>query len=193
MTVSITGETFAEDDESFSLALTSVESPYSATLGAKATGTGVIVDDDTLFVTIGNARVIEGNVGSTNALFTVSLSAASTSAITVSYATESGSANPVDYASQSGAIVFSPGQTSRVIAVPVNGDTDVEPDETFSVTLSGAAGALLGTAKSGIGTIVNDDQPAARLVFSVEEGGSVVAGGQLSYTMHVHQHRVGCV
>jgi hypothetical protein len=42
----------------------------------------------------------------------------------------------------------------------VNGDTAVEANETFSVTLSGPANAILGTA-TGTGTILNDDTVAA--------------------------------
>jgi len=40
--------------------------------------------------------------------------------------------------------------------VPVNGDTTVEPDETFSVVLSNAVNATIGDG-TGVGTIGNDD------------------------------------
>jgi Ca2+-binding RTX toxin-like protein len=48
------------------------------------------------------------------------------------------------------------GETTKTITVNVAGDRAVEPDEGFTVTLSGASGATLGTATAR-GTIVNDD------------------------------------
>jgi uncharacterized repeat protein (TIGR01451 family) len=53
-------------------------------------------------------------------------------------------------------LTFNPGVTSQPINVPIVGDTTAEPDETFTVTLSGASNALIGTA-IGSGTIQNDD------------------------------------
>ena len=56
-----------------------------------------------------------------------------------------------------GTVNFAAGESSKVISVDVAGDTAVETDEAFSVTLSNpGAGAILGTA-SATGTIVNDD------------------------------------
>ena len=50
----------------------------------------------------------------------------------------------------------SAGQTSGTIAVAVSGRQVVEPDETFTVTLSTPVNATLATA-TGTGTIANDD------------------------------------
>ena len=60
-------------------------------------------------------------------------------------------------------LTFAPGVSTRPITVTVNGDTTVEPNETFSVTLSSATNAVLGTA-TGTGTILNDDAPPATTV-----------------------------
>src|SRR6185436_3783713 len=46
--------------------------------------------------------------------------------------------------------------TSQTISVVVNGDTQSEPDETFTVNLSGAVSASIADGQ-GTGTIVNDD------------------------------------
>src|SRR5437899_11269321 len=53
-------------------------------------------------------------------------------------------------------VTFAPGQTSQTVTVTVNGDTKFEPDETFTVNLSGATNATI-TDNQGVGTIVNDD------------------------------------
>ena len=42
------------------------------------------------------------------------------------------------------------------MAITINGDTAVEPDETFHVDLASASGATIADAQ-GQGTIVNDD------------------------------------
>ncbi len=109
-------------------------------------------------LSISNATVTEGNSGTTNATFTVTLSATSTKAVTVSYATADGSATTADndYTAISGTLTFAPGETSKTITVAITGDTKFEPDETFSVNLSGAAHATIATG-TGTGTIQNDD------------------------------------
>lgn len=49
------------------------------------------------------------------------------------------------------------GETSKTVGVTVNGDTVVEPDETFTVTLSSPTHGVLAKA-SATGTILNDDK-----------------------------------
>jgi hypothetical protein len=106
---------------------------------------------------ITDVSVAEGNAGSSTATFTVTLSAAAAGAVTVNYATANGSATAgSDYAATSGTLTFSAGQTSKTVAVTINGDATVEPDETFSVNLSAASGATIADAQ-GAGTITNDD------------------------------------
>src|SRR5205823_3911149 len=53
-----------------------------------------------------------------------------------------------------------PGTTTRTITVLVNGDTTIENNETFTVTLSNAQNAKISTA-TGTGTIQDDDTPPA--------------------------------
>lgn len=108
-------------------------------------------------LSIDNVTANEGNSGTTAFVFTVTLSAASASTVMVNYATSNGSAIAgSDYASKSGTLTFSPGTLTQTISVDVTGDTNVEPNETFFVTLSSPVNAVLGTAQ-GTGTIVNDD------------------------------------
>jgi uncharacterized repeat protein (TIGR01451 family) len=119
---------------------------------------GTINDDDPPpSMSIADVSVTEGNSGTTNATFNVSLSAASGKTVTVDYATANSSATqPSDYKSTSGALTFAPGQTAKTVDVAVVGDTDIEPDESYNVNLSGPSNASLGDG-AGLGTIVNDD------------------------------------
>ncbi len=80
--------------------------------------------------------------------------------MTVDFATANGTATaPSDYTANSGTVTFAPGVTSQTVTVQVNGDTTVEPNETFNVNLTNATGNATIADAQGVGTIVNDDQP----------------------------------
>ena len=122
----------------------------------------------------------EGNSGTTNLNFNVTLSAASGQTITVDYATADGTALiGNDYQPATGTLTFNPGETSKPLTVMANGDTQDEPNETFVVNLSNATNATLSKGQ-GTGTIVNDDAPAgpafefSQSSYSVAEGLSAV-------------------
>src|SRR5206468_3195161 len=123
-----------EFDESYAVRL---NSPVNATLGDPE-GLGTIIDDDDPpTISINDVRVLEGNSGTTNAIFTVSLSAASGKVIAVNYLTIDGTAAaPGDYTSINGTLTFAAGELTKTLVVPVNGDTVREGDETFIVRLS---------------------------------------------------------
>lgn len=118
-------------------------------------------------LSIGPASKVEGNAGTSNLGFTVSLSAASNSAVTVGYSTSNGTATAgQDYVATSGTVTFNAGETSKTVNVAVNGDTTIESDETFTVTLSNPAGASIATP-TATGTIVNDDVAPAPVLPTV--------------------------
>ena len=110
-------------------------------------------------VTISPVSVLEGNSGTTLAVFTVNLSAASMDPLTVNYVTHNGTATAgSDYAAASGSLIFAPGTTSKSFSVVVFGDIQVESNETFivSVGFPNAAGGADIRAEI-VGTIRNDD------------------------------------
>ncbi|MFM7071034.1 MAG: Calx-beta domain-containing protein, partial [Planctomycetota bacterium] len=111
---------------------------------------------------ISDVSQVEGQTGAVNARFTVTLSQSSTSSVMVDYATTNGTATAgTDYTETSGRLTFPPGTTQLPIDVPILGDTLDEAHETFTITLAAAAGATLADA-TGLGTITDDDDPAAR-------------------------------
>ncbi len=151
--VVLNGDVIVEQNETFFLNLTNA---VGATI-SDAQGVGTIANDDTAFVTISDAMTVEGNSGTTNAVFTVSLSVASANAITVDFATAGDSALAgSDFVSAAGTISFAAGETTKTIFVPVNGDTTPEFAETFFLNLTNAVGATISDAQ-GVGTIANDD------------------------------------
>ncbi len=133
---------------------------------ASLAATDIILPPLTLAVSGPVAGINEGNTGTTTHTFTVTLSAASLTNTTFNYAvTGNGvsAANAADFNNgvlPTGTGTILAGQTSTTINVLVRGDTTVELDETFQLTLSNPAGVnanlLLGTA-SATSTILNDD------------------------------------
>jgi hypothetical protein len=108
-------------------------------------------------LTITDVTITEGNSGTRNVVFTVSLSAASTEMVSVNFATANGSATAgSDYQANFDTLTFAPGETSRTITVLVNGDRLGEANETFFVNLSGATNATIADGQ-GTGTIFDDE------------------------------------
>ena len=107
---------------------------------------------------VSDASVIEGNSGTTNARFTVSLSPAAGVTANVSYATADGTATSSgsDYTAAAGTVTLPAGATSATIDIAVNGDLQFELPETFALTLSNPTGATIADG-AGAATIKNDD------------------------------------
>jgi uncharacterized repeat protein (TIGR01451 family) len=180
VTVLVNGDTGFEQNETFFVNLTGATNASIS----DAQGQGTITNDDaapptpTFFIT--NASVTEGNSGTTNAVFDVSLSPASAVVVQVDYTTVNGTAMLAgnDYQLTSGTLIFNPGDGPKQITVLINGDLLVEPDETFTVHLSNATnGAGIGTP-DGTGTIQNDD--FADLVISQTYAGGGLSGASLT-------------
>jgi hypothetical protein len=169
--VLVSGDTLHEANEQFSLLLSN---PTNAVFGTTAGGTGTITNDDAApTAAVDSPAVAEGDSGTTDLTFTVSLSNPSGTALTVNYSTANVTAIAgADYTAASGALTFAPGQTSRSVVVSVVGDRTREPDETLKLNAS-----LAGLSTSGTGTIVNDDP-----VPTVSAGAAVVDEGSTGQT-----------
>ncbi|MBD2250600.1 M10 family metallopeptidase C-terminal domain-containing protein [Nostoc parmelioides FACHB-3921] len=154
ITVAVRGDTIAEPSQTFFLNLSN---PLGATI-ADDQGLGTITDDDANpTITIADVNLNEGNSGTSNTTFTVTLSAASEKAITVNYGTANGTATAgSDYTARTGTLTFNPGDTSKTFTVAVTGDTTIEANETFFVNLSNATNATI-SDNQALATIVNDD------------------------------------
>jgi hypothetical protein len=123
-------------------------------------------------LSIGNVTVNEGEAGSLDATFNVSLSAASTKPVVVSFYTAGRDASKdVDYQTRLGALTFAPGVTAQTITVPVIGDTMDEFDEQFEVRLVYPVNAVVGSGPAQ-GTILDNDLPPSISIndVSVNEG-----------------------
>jgi CSLREA domain-containing protein len=156
VTVQVNGDTAYEAAETFTVELSGAVNA----LVTDASGLGTITNDDTQpTFSIDDVTHTEGNAGTTDYTFTVSLSAASGLPASVDYSTSDGTATAGsgDYTGVSAtALNFAAGETSKTLTVNVNGDTIYETDESFTVHLANPSGATI-LDSDGTATITNDD------------------------------------
>ena len=161
--IAVAGDTLVEGDEGFEVNLIGRDDGLVA---APVTATGIITNDDDFgvpvvgFVTAA-VNQNEGDTGNTPFTFTVnrSIESGDDSTSQVTYTVAGNTAAADDFASSEslqGTVNFAQGVSSQTITVLIAGDSDVEADETFTVTLAVADNATLGTA-TATGTIANDD------------------------------------
>jgi len=183
VTVKVLGDLIPELAETFFLNLSQ---PTNAII-ARPQGVGTIIDDDLPLpaISISNATVVEGNSGTVDAKFSLTLSSASSLPVTVNYATADVTAIAgTDYVATNGVVTFDPGVTSQSVIVKVKGDTISEATETFALNLSAPTNAIL-IAASAVGTI-NDDDPLPSLSINnvtVKEGDSGTTNAVFKVTL----------
>ena len=135
-----------------------------------ATGTG--------HLRIGDAKVVEGDSGTANLVFTVNRAGGTALAATVDYAVNlDGTATADDLGAAailSGTLSFAPGEFAKQIVVPVNGDLIGEGNETLTVTLGATAGNVVIDDGAATGTITNDD-PIALSIGQIQGEGHASA------------------
>ena len=135
-------------------------------------------------IAIDDVSVIEGDGGTVEAVFTVSVTGAH-SGVTFDIATADGTATTgdADYLPQSANNVpIDSGSSTYTFTVLVNGDLNFEANEQFSVALSNVIGATVSDGL-GAGTITNDDPPppvTSDVVISQVYGGGGNAGAPYS-------------
>ncbi|POY35328.1 hypothetical protein C3K47_16215 [Solitalea longa] len=186
LTVTVNGDETVENDESFLVNLTNATG--GATI-ADAQGVGGITNDDETppAFTIDDITVAEGNSGTVNAVFTVSLSKVAEGTTTVDWSTQdNGATSPSDYASGTGTLSFAAGETSKTITIVINGDETVEGNEAYLINLSNATGGATIGDPQGFGVITNDDETLPALTInnvSVTEGNSGTVNAEFTVTL----------
>jgi hypothetical protein len=155
ISVPVIGDRVGEWTELFFL---NVSNPTYAIL-TNDRGLGTILDDEPYvsFEYYSGSEVVEGDSGTKLMTFTVELSGASDIAVMVDFATADGTAvASSDYQAAAGMLTIPAGETTGTITVPVNGDTQAESDEYFTVSLNNATNAKIGNSVK-YGNIVDDD------------------------------------
>jgi len=155
--VSVLGDRAAEGTEAFQVRLSGAKGAAIA----DGLGAGTILDNDVVpDLRTSDVRLVEGDAGTTDAVFTVALSQASGRTVTVGYATADGTAKAgSDYTAATGTLTFNPGETAKTVSVAVTGDLAAEADEAFLLRLAKPVNARIADGE-GVATVVNDDAAA---------------------------------
>ena len=164
VTISIAGDTTIEPNEAFTITLAN---PTGATLGNAAAAGTIVNDDAALAIAAAAATRPEGVAGASTAYtFTVTRTGDTTVAHSAKFTATGSGANPADAADfagnafPTGEVAFAPGAASQTITVTVLGDSTVEPDEGFAVTLSSPSTGATIAGATATGTILADEAGA---------------------------------
>ena len=174
-TVATTEDTVAEADETFvvRLAVSGTSAAVTATYTAAHAATGTITDDDSAAVTITDAVAAEGYAPT----FTVKLNKAVSGGLRVTPGFKDGTATKgTDYTENRAALVFTgTADEARSFTVPTIEDSDVETDETFTVSLSvSGTGTTVEATDTASGTILDDDSAIVTISdASADEGDAI--------------------
>ena len=135
------------------------------------------------------ASAPEGDAGTTNLIFTVTLDQAATDPVSVDFVTGDGTATSAggapDFQAVNGTVTFDPGETSKNVFVPIIGDTVPEGAETLTLNLSNPQNAELATSQV-TGTINDYDEAPVTLSLGdlkVVEGDSGTKTGIFTATL----------
>jgi Ca2+-binding RTX toxin-like protein len=166
VTVNVAGDTVQEADEGFQLVLANAT---GAAISGGSLGAVIQSDDSQVSIAATRANKAEGTgaAGATTPFtFTVTRSGATGVAQSVAWSvngTTGSGTQPADAADFAGGVLptgvvsFAPGETSRVITVPVAADALGELGERFAVVLTGATNGAQIVTSIAQGIIQNDD------------------------------------
>lgn len=149
---------FENGNETFNVTLSN---PTGGAIITMPSTTLTLQDNDSkpsVFMASSGVRITEGDSGTQNVVVNVRLSNATIQTVTVNYATSNGTATAGnDYVAASGTVTIPAGTTTVPINIAINGDLALEPDETFTVTLSNPTNVSFLNGSNTVVTIGNDD------------------------------------
>ena len=137
----LSGSSFFGDDPDFDFAV------------ARFLGTPVVA---AATVNATSRAIVEEDSSTTSVSIDLLLSTPAIGQVTVNYATQNGTALAgVDYVAKSGSVTFSAGTIKRTVTVQIKNNTQYEANRSFSLAITGATGAKVGSA--GTITIRDND------------------------------------
>ncbi|HRV93341.1 MAG TPA: Calx-beta domain-containing protein, partial [Anaerolineae bacterium] len=173
--ISITDDAEFEGDETLTMTLSD---PISATLGATNPVQLTIIDDEFLptvdFSAVNYA--VDENVGSNQAVITVTLSDTFTEPVSIDYESIDNTATAgSDYTAIADTLTFPVNTTLLTITVPISDDANLEGVESLTLLLTNpVSGTLIGATNNPAAlSILDDEAPTADFsspTYSVDEG-----------------------
>ena len=186
--VEIIADEFDEDNESFTITLTS---PTGATIGTESITGTIADDDDPPTVSIATTASETETDADFTGTIAVSLDRASTKTITVPYTVTPDSATSADFSLVDSEVVFTPNPTTKItpktldITYTIKGDQLNEDSEQFMITLGTPTnGDITGANITGTVTIADDDSELPTLTIADAFGseGSLSSNGSIEFT-----------
>lgn len=177
------------------------DSSYAFPTLATVRSDGTIVASDITLpsLSVASANTTEGDSGTHDITFTVTLSHPVSYAVTVQVDTRGETAAPgIDYQPQHKTLTFAAGATTATFAVPVIGNTYFEGDRAFGIELSNAKGATIappatvpigtdnGTSSVSARGVIHDDD----LVAGAMAGAVIPTDGWFWYQWYLFTTRV---
>ncbi len=187
VTVNVAGDAEVELDGWFSVALSAPQAGVALAGGA---ATGVVRNDDlpatgTLGIARVNAARGEGQGGVTAFTFVVTRTGDISGIASAGWSVAGGGVggtvaiNGADVEGgvlPSGSVSFAPGETARLVTIPILGDGAMELNESFTVSLSAVPPGVEVAAASATGVVWNDDTPGSGTL-SIAPAGAFKAEG----------------
>ncbi|WP_198321099.1 Calx-beta domain-containing protein [Azohydromonas aeria] len=192
VSVALINDNVAEVAEWFDLRLSGA---VNGTLLAPTHGRATIGANDAAPVSLPLVSVSDAVAGESDTAlrFVVSLSAPSTQQVTVRYNNGNLTAsNGSDYVAQSGTLVFLPGETTKVVTVPVLDDLNAERTELMALNLFSAVNAAVGR-EQGLGRIHDNDATAGTPAIRVADTVVDESAGMVTFTIALDRPATGNV
>ncbi|WP_296983753.1 MULTISPECIES: Calx-beta domain-containing protein [unclassified Thalassolituus] len=175
--VEVLGDERIEGDEDFGVLITDENGQELTRLYGK------IVNDDFPSYTVTATDVTEVDNGTSNLVYTITLSESTIDDFVLNAATVSQTGNGIatadeDYRPVNEEVVFTRGELTKTVTVTVFGDTDVEPDEAVTLSVTHASGM----EQSATAYIRTDDVPGSGNVptFEINAGRPIAVSENFS-------------
>ncbi|MFD1628844.1 Calx-beta domain-containing protein [Pseudopedobacter beijingensis] len=199
LVLDVVDDELIEDDETIVLKVNAIRGKYTNEIAIPTESTtAYIKDNDNAEIRIlGPVEVTEGDVGTTEAKFTVILNNNVGNPFTVNYRTVDGTATVADndYIPKSGTLDFggTKGERKEIIIL-VNGDKKIEGDEDFFVQLSGLSNdfnkRLIIEIDKARGIIIDDDNIEANKIIHITKTDGAEKGDDVVFTFSFPQNVV---
>lgn len=181
ITINVSGDSSFESSEAFTVTLSN---PTDTVIDTSTASSTITSDDDKVAVSANTSSTFEGNSGTKDVTFTVTRSESTETTSTVDYAiTGMNAADFADGTNLTGTVTFDPGQTTKTLTFAVKGDTDVENDETMTLTLSNASSGTQILTASANTEIKNEDASVSISADSASNAEGRASDGTHTFTV----------
>ncbi|WP_316736794.1 Calx-beta domain-containing protein [Pedobacter aquatilis] len=168
--IPVVADQVVEGTETVIAKLFSVNNPLITLSNVAATLN--ITDNNTATVSLTGPATINESAGL--ATYTVTLSTAVQNSFTVDYSTANGTAlSGLDYTATAGTLTFPAGSlagATLTFTVPITDDNLVEPNETYSATISNVTGGLVTIGTATVNTTITDNDTAIASIVAGIDG-----------------------